>query len=58
MFAGISYARHVAVHKSAHDAVDGSSTGTRVPRMWALLGSHDSEERAMQTITTVGLAVC
>ena len=25
-----------AVHGSVHDAVDGSSTGTRVPKMWAL----------------------
>ncbi len=28
-----------AVHESAFDAVDGSSTGTRVPRMWALLSA-------------------
>jgi hypothetical protein len=27
----------VAVHESVVDAVDGSSTGTRVPQMWALL---------------------
>src|SRR5450759_2653236 len=26
------------MHESLIDAVDGSSTGTRVPRMWALLG--------------------
>ena len=26
-----------AVQKVVHDAVDGSSTGTRVPKMWALL---------------------
>jgi len=26
-----------AVHGSGFDAVDGSSIGTRVPRMWALL---------------------
>src|SRR5262249_45536760 len=26
-----------AVHKSAYDAVDGSSTGTEVPWMWVLL---------------------
>ena len=26
-----------AVHKSAYDAVDGSSTGTTVPQKWALL---------------------
>ena len=25
-----------AVHESGFDAVDGSSTGTRVPKMWAL----------------------
>src|SRR6476469_7691029 len=29
--------RYAAVHESGSDAVDGSSTGTRVPRMWALL---------------------
>jgi hypothetical protein len=28
---------YVAVHESAFDAVDGSSTGTEVPSMWALL---------------------
>jgi hypothetical protein len=28
----------VAVHDSAVDAVDGSSTGTAVPWMWVLLG--------------------
>ena len=27
----------VAHRKSASNAVDGSSTGTRVPKMWALL---------------------
>ena len=32
---------------SVVDAVDGSSTGTWVPWMWALL-RHDPEERAMQ----------
>jgi hypothetical protein len=42
---------------SVHDAVGGSSTGTCVPWMWALLSSHDSEERAMQTITTIGLDI-
>jgi len=26
-----------AAHESEVDAVDGSSTGTRVPKMWALL---------------------
>jgi hypothetical protein len=29
-------AAFVAVHESAPDAVDGSSTGTSVPKMWAL----------------------
>ena len=28
--------KFVAVHESGYDAVDGSSTGTRVPKMWAL----------------------
>ena len=42
---------------SAVDAVDGSSTGTSAPWMLALLGSHDLEERAMQTITTIGLDI-
>jgi hypothetical protein len=46
-----------AAHESVHDAVDGSSTGTCVPWMWALLRLHDSEERAMQTITTIGLDI-
>ena len=36
---------------SASDAVDGSSTGTRVPR------SHNSEEPVMQTVTTIGLDI-
>ena len=27
-----------AVHESGIAAVDGSSTGTRVPKMWALIG--------------------
>jgi hypothetical protein len=30
-------AQFAAVHESGIDAVDGSSTGTRVPKMWALL---------------------
>src|SRR5258708_11974312 len=42
---------------SGFDAVDGSSTGTRVPWMWALLRLHDSEELTMQTITTIGLDI-
>ena len=32
----ISATLFIAVHESVHDAVDGSSTGTRVPKMWAL----------------------
>jgi hypothetical protein len=28
---------YAAAHESGSDAVDGSSTGTRVPKMWALL---------------------
>ena len=40
------------------DAVDGSSTGTRVPRIWAPFeGSHDSEELSMQSISTIGLDI-
>src|SRR5271169_1178218 len=41
---------------SATDAVDGSSTGTRVPLMWVL---HRMIRRSqvMQTITTVGLDI-
>ena len=42
---------------SAIDAVDGSSTGTRVPRKWVLLRPHDSEEPNMQAITTIGLDI-
>src|SRR6266581_1390958 len=42
---------------SAIDAVDGSSTGTRVPWMWVLIRPHDSEELPMQTITTIGLDI-
>jgi hypothetical protein len=42
---------------SAVDAVDGSSTGTRVPRIWVLLKAHDSNEPIMQTITTIGLDI-
>src|SRR3974377_340744 len=43
---------------SAIDAVDGSSTGMRVPLMWALLG-HPMIRRSqsMQTITTIGLDI-
>src|SRR5260370_23026005 len=48
-----------AVHESGFDAVDGSSTGTRVPRMWALLrlprfrgashaDDHDNRSRLCQ----------
>jgi hypothetical protein len=45
------------MHESAYDAVDGSSTGTGVPRKWALLRPHNSEEPNMQTVTTVGLGI-
>jgi hypothetical protein len=39
-------------------AVDGSSTGTRVPSMWALLGQPMiRRSQDMQTITTVGLDI-
>jgi hypothetical protein len=37
------------------DAVDGSSTGTRVPWMWVLLTPPRFEEPKMQAITTIGL---
>jgi hypothetical protein len=47
----------VAVHMSAFDAVDGSSTGTEVPWMWVLLRPHDSEEPNMQAVTTIGLDI-
>src|SRR5258705_6319441 len=46
-----------SVVMSGFDAVDGSSTGTSVPWMWALLRPHDSEERTMQTITTIGFDI-
>src|ERR1700675_802813 len=43
---------------SAADAVDGSSTGTRVPSMWVLLGHRMiRRSQVMQTITTVGLDI-
>jgi len=42
---------------SASDAVDGSSTGTSVPKMWVLLRPHDSEEPSMQAVTTIGLDI-
>src|SRR5271170_2971882 len=42
----------------AFDAVDGSSTGTRVPSMWVLLGHRMiRRSQVMQTITTVGLDI-
>ena len=43
-----------APHMSAFDAVDGSSTGTKVPRSGP---SHDSEEQPMQSISTIGLDI-
>src|SRR5277367_1918188 len=43
---------------AAFDAVDGSSTGTRVPSMWVLLGHRMiRRSQVMQTITTVGLDI-
>ena len=40
----------------ATSAVDSSSTGTRVPKMWeSFEGSHDSEELSCKTISTIGL---
>jgi hypothetical protein len=47
----------VAVHESESDAVDGSSTGTRVPKKWALFKAHESEELPMQTALTIGLDI-
>src|SRR6266481_4113124 len=43
---------------AAIDAVDGSSTGTRVPLMWVLVG-HPMIRRSqiMQTTTTIGLDI-
>src|SRR6267154_920830 len=43
---------------AAIDAVDGSSTGTRVPLMWVLVG-HPMirKSQIMQTITTIGLDI-
>ena len=51
----IEYQKIVAMHESLIDAVDGSSTGTRVPRMWALLpteplaGHHEVETSSAST---------
>jgi hypothetical protein len=39
------------------DAVDGSSTGTQVPKKWVLLRLPRFEELHMQTITTIGLDI-
>jgi hypothetical protein len=39
------------------DAVDGSSTGTRVPWMWVLLKPPRFEEPKMQANTTIGLDI-
>ena len=49
---------YVAVHESAIDAVDGSSTGTRVPKMWALLVAPTIRRSSpMQTVSTIGLDI-
>ena len=42
---------------SGSDAVDGSSTGTGVPKMWALLKLPRFGGASMQTITTIGLDI-
>ena len=40
------------------DAVDGSSTGTRVPRIWGSFEAPTiSEELSMQSISTIGLDI-
>ena len=47
-----------AVHESAFDAVDGSSTGTEVPSgLGAVKAPRFGEGAKMQTITTVGLDI-
>ena len=49
---------YAAVHESGYDAVDGSSTGTSgAMDVGAVKAPTISEERAMQTITTIGLDV-
>ena len=40
---------------SASDAVDGSSTGTRVPWMWVLLRLPRCRGVSIAAITTIGL---
>jgi hypothetical protein len=53
----IEYQKIVAMHEFLIDAVDGSSTGTRVPRMWApfglptepLAGHHEVETSSAST---------
>jgi hypothetical protein len=42
---------------SVIDAVDGSSTGTRVPRKWVLLKLPRFGGAVMQTVTTIGLDI-
>ncbi len=42
---------------SAIDAVDGSSTGTWVPRMWVLLRLPRFGGASMQAVTTIGLDI-
>jgi hypothetical protein len=47
-----------AVHESGFDAVDGSSAGTRVPKMWALLVAPTIRRSSpMQTVSTIGLDI-
>jgi hypothetical protein len=48
----------VGVHESGSDAVDGSSTGTRVPKMWVLLKAPTiRRSQVMQTVSTIGLDI-
>jgi hypothetical protein len=45
------------VHASGSDAVDGSSTGTRVPKTWLLLKRPRFGGAKMQAVTTIGLDI-
>jgi hypothetical protein len=43
------------MHESVLDAVDGSSTGTCLTKMWALLDTPTNrEEPRMQAVSTIG----
>ena len=41
----------------AYDAVDGSSTGTRVPRRWEFAKAPTIWRSQMQTVATAGLDI-